>query len=495
MQSSGQAQLEVEQILERNSLDPRLQSLIGDEPAAGVGPVQTVFDPSTGASMAEFRDGGERMVAEAVQATRCAASAWASTPGHRRGAILSEIAAAVRRTSADLAALECLDSGKPLPQAAADVETAARYFDFYAGIADKIYGETIDQSEGFAYTRREPLGIVGVITPWNSPIAQLARSLAPALAAGNAVVAKPSELTPMSSIVLARLAITVGLPPGVLSIVLGAGPTAGAAIAAHADIAHVSFTGSVATGASVAQAAAARIASVTLELGGKSATIILADADLDAAANAGVGAVVRNAGQSCFATTRLLVDRRVHDALLERMKAMFAKLSIGPGLTSPDLGPLVSDAQLRRVNGYLERAIDAGARDVAEVTAPIPRCGYYARPVLLTNVTNDMEVAQSEVFGPVQVVVPIDDEDHGIETANDSKYGLAAGVFTKSLDSAHRLASRLEAGQVHINRYPGGGVDTPFGGYKSSGIGREKGVEALRHYTQTKTVIVHVGTA
>jgi aldehyde dehydrogenase (NAD+) len=483
-----------EEILAQHGLTGRVASVVGGESLEGDGPAQRVIDPSTGDGIAEFRDGGRRSIREATAAAAEVAQVWARTHGRGRGRILAEIAAAVRQHAVELAALESLDSGKPLPQAKADVETAAAYFEFYGGAADKIYGDTIEQVDGFAYTHREPLGVVGVITPWNSPIAQLARSVAPALAAGNVVVAKPSELAPLSSVTLVNLAEHAGLPRGVLNVVLGLGSTAGAALAADPLVAHVSFTGSVATGAAVARAAASRIATASLELGGKSATIVMADADLEAAANAGVAAVVRNAGQSCFATTRLLVHRDVRAELIARMRAKIAGLSIGPGLDSPDLGPLVSEQQLRRVRGFVDRALDGGALNVVGDTAPLPASGYFCAPVILDNVTNDMEVAQSEVFGPVQTIIEFCDEDQAVDIANDSIYGLAAGVFTNSIGSAHRIAARLQAGQIHVNRYPLGGVDTPFGGYKKSGIGREKGLEALRHYTHTKTVLVHVGT-
>jgi aldehyde dehydrogenase (NAD+) len=281
-----------------------------------------------------------------------------------------------------------------------------------------------------------------------------------------------------------------GLPPGACNVVLGTGRRVGAALARHPGVRHLSFTGSVATGREIARAASDRITGTNLELGGKSPTLILSDADLDAAAAAGVGAVIRNSGQSCFATTRLVVHRSVHDQLVELMVERMDRLTVGRGLDSPDLGPLVSRLQLERVRGFVDRSLQAGAVIANTVEQSLPDLGYFVRPHLLINVHNDMEVAREEVFGPVQSVIAVDDEDEAVAVANDSDYGLAAGIFTSSISKAHRLATRLEAGQVQINRFPTGGIDTPFGGYKQSGFGREKGIEAIRHYTQLKTIIV-----
>jgi aldehyde dehydrogenase (NAD+) len=481
-------------LLARSGLRPDLLAVVGESDVAGTGAEHAVIDPATGRAFASFRDADEDLVAVAVAAAAAARRTWGAGDGLRRAALLLKIAWLIRQRPASLAEVESLDSGKPLSQARADVETAARYFEFYGGIADKIYGESLEQPGGFAYTRREPYGVVAVITPWNSPIAQMSRSVAPALAAGNTVVVKPSELTPLASILLGRLMREAGLPPGACNVLPGSGPSAGSALVCHPDVSFVSFTGSVQTGRSVARAAGDRIVPVNLELGGKSATLVFPDADLAAAASAGVAAVVRNCGQSCFATTRLVVHRSVHDRLLELMRARLSKLTIGPGLQSPDLGPLVSAEQRDRVRGFIDRAVAQGAEVASDVAGHVPPDGFFLRPHLMVNVRNGMELAQQEVFGPVQSVIAVDDEDEAVAVANASQYGLAAGVFTSSLAIAHRCAQRLEAGQVQVNRFPAGGVDTPFGGYKRSGLGREKGVEALRHYTQLKTIIVDLGT-
>jgi aldehyde dehydrogenase (NAD+) len=484
-----------EWLLARSGLRPVLQAVVGGSAAAGTGAEQPVIDPSTGREFASFRDAGEDLVARAVESAVAAGLAWGINDGPRRAALLLGIGQLIRHRTGQLAEVESLDSGKPLSQAWADVETAARYFEFYAGIADKIYGESLEQPTGFAYTRREPYGVVAVITPWNSPIAQMSRSVAPALAAGNSVVVKPSELTPLTSILLGRLMLEAGLPAGVCNVIPGTGPSAGGALVRHPAVSVISFTGSLPTGRVVARIAGDRIIPVNLELGGKSATLVFPDADLAAAARAGVAAVVRNAGQSCFATTRLVVHRSVHDRLVELMRSQFTKLAVGPGLRSPDLGPLVSAGQRDRVRGFVERAIADGAVVASDVTGDLPPDGFFFRPHLMVAVRNEMELAQQEVFGPVQSVIAVDDEDEAVAVANSSQYGLAAGVFTSSLARAHRCAHRLAAGQVQINRFPAGGVDTPFGGYKRSGLGREKGAEALRHYTQLKTVIVDIGGA
>ena len=477
-------------LLVRSGLRPALEAVVDGSDVAGSGPEQAVIDPATGREFASFHDADDGLVSRAVASAAAARLAWGVNDGTRRAALLLRIAQQVRREAAVMAQVESLDSGKPLGQARADVETAARYFEFYAGIADKIYGESLEQPTGFAYTRREPYGVAAVITPWNSPVAQMSRSVAPALAAGNTVVVKPSELTPLTSIMLGRLMLEAGLPPGVCNVVPGTGASAGAALVRHPDVSFVSFTGSVETGRAVARTAGDRIVATNLELGGKSATLVFPDADLAAAASAGVAAVVRNAGQSCFATTRIVVHRSVHDRLVRLMSDQFSKLTVGPGLQSPDLGPLVSAGQRDRARGFVDRAIADGATVANEIAGDVPPDGFFLRPHLMVNVRSEMELAQEEVFGPVQAVIAVDDDDEAVTVANATRYGLAAGIFTSSLAKAHRCAQRLQAGQVQINRFPAGGVDTPFGGYKQSGLGREKGIEALRHYTQLKTVIV-----
>jgi aldehyde dehydrogenase (NAD+) len=455
------------------------------------GPSVRVEDPATLDELAIFADATPADVADAVGSAATAfARSWGVLKGTERARIMFAVAAAIRANLEGLARLETFDTGKPLRQARGDVETAARYFEFYAGHADKMYGETIPgEGDYWSYTLREPFGVVAHITPWNSPISQMCRGVAPSLAAGNTVVVKPSEITPLTSLAAAKIFSDAGLPPGVCNVIPGLGPSAGAALISHPDVAHVGFTGSVATGKTILHAAAERIIGVNLELGGKSPTIVMADADLTAAAQAGAMAVVRNAGQSCFATTRILVHRSIADEYTQRMVEQVGRLSVGPGIDDLDLGPVASAAQLTKVLAAIESGQAAGATLAVGGTRP-DRPGHFLLPAVLTGVTNEMAVAQQEIFGPVQTVLVFDEVEEAIAIANDSIYGLAAGVFTRDISTAHLLARRLQAGQVQINRYPMGGVETPFGGYKQSGLGREKGLAALEHYSQLKTVIV-----
>jgi aldehyde dehydrogenase (NAD+) len=452
----------------------------------------SVEDPATLREIATFGDANEPDVEQAVRSARLAyESAWRDIRGSARGQILAKVAAALTREALGLSQLEALDTGKPLGQARADVETAARYFDFYAGVADKVYGSTIPgEGDYWSYTLREPYGVVAHVTPWNSPLSQMCRGVAPCLAAGNTVVVKPSEVAPLSSLAAARLFVEAGLPPGVCNVIAGRGPTAGAALIRHPDVAHIGFTGSVATGKKVLHMAADRIVGCNLELGGKSPTIILPDADLDAAVQAGAMAVVRNAGQSCFATTRLLVHRSIAADYSARLCAAVAHLTVGPGLENPDIGPVASGQQLKKILEAIESARAEGAHIAVGGNRPDGLGGHFITPAVLTEVRNDMRVAREEIFGPVQAVLVFDELDEAVAMANDSAYGLAAGIFTRDIGVAHRIARKLEVGQVQINRYPMGGVETPFGGYKESGIGREKGLAALDYYTQLKTVIV-----
>lgn len=479
---------------EHFQLQQPLGALIDDEWMTDpVGDEITVEDPGTEIEVASMRVSTPDVVDRAVISAHAAyRGAWGRTSPVRRARVLAAIAQALRERSNDLAMLETTDTGKPLSQSRADVEASARYFEFYAGLADKIVGATLPLEEGtWAYTIREPYGVVAHITPWNSPIAQMCRGVAPCLAAGNTVVVKPSQLTPLSTLVAARIFVEAGLPPGACNVVVGTGEATGTALLRHPRIAHVTFTGSVATGRAVLRIAAERIVGCNLELGGKSPTIVMPDADLAAAARAGAMAVARNTGQSCFATTRQIVHRAVVEEFTIRLVENVRALRIGHGSVDPDVGPLVSAEQLAKVRAYVDDGVSVGARlEIGGRRPDIEHRGHFIEPVVLTGVTNDMRVAREEIFGPVQCVLTFDNEEEALELANDTDYGLAAGVFTHDLAAAHRLARQLEAGQVQIGRYPVSRVDTPFGGYKQSGMGREKGAEALLHYTQLKTVIV-----
>jgi aldehyde dehydrogenase (NAD+) len=460
----------------------------------GAGSVHDVEDPATEAVIARFEESSPEVVDTAVESAHEALGQWRRLDPAERGRRMYRAAEAIRADAELLSRLESIDSGKPLSQARADIAVSARFFEYYAGIADKIEGQTIPQPDGtFAYTVREPYGVVAHITPWNAPLSQMTRGVAPCLAAGNTVVVKPSELTPLTSVYAARLLVEAGLPAGVCNVVLGAGEPTGARLVGAAQVRHITFTGSVATGRRVGALAAQRVLGVNLELGGKSPTIVCADADLEAAAKAGALAVVRNSGQSCFATTRMLVHRSALDRFIELLAGHMAGLSTGHGLDDPDLGPLISARQLDRVRSFLQSARDSGAEVVVGGYTPDGvDLGHFIEPTLLQGVTNDMTIAREEIFGPVQSVIVFDSLDEAVAIANDTDYGLSAGVFTRDVATAHRVASLLEAGQVQVNRYVGAGVEVPFGGYKNSGLGREKGIEAVHYYTQVKSVIMAV---
>jgi aldehyde dehydrogenase (NAD+) len=487
---------DVEAALQESSLPHELTAFVDGAflPAAPGAERLDVDDPATGVVVARIAETPTGQVDDAVRSAHDAYLAWRDLDPAERGRRLAAVASALRHNADLLARLETIDSGKPLSQARADIAGSARYFEYYAGLADKLQGETIPQPAGtFAYTVREPYGVIAHITPWNAPLTQLTRGVAPSLAAGNAVVVKPSEITPLTTLYAARLMVEAGLPAGLCNVVLGRGNPTGAELVGHELVRHITFTGSVATGRSVGTVAAQRIVGVNLELGGKSPTIVCADADLAAAARAGALAVVRNSGQSCFATTRLLVDRSVRAEFVALLAERMAGLSLGHGLDEPDVGPLISHRQLERVLGYLESARASGADVVTGGERAERGGGHFVAPTLLQGVRNDMPVAREEIFGPVQSVLEFDSLDEAVAIANDTEYGLSAGIFTRDVGTAHRVAAQLQAGQVQVNRYTGAGVEVPFGGYKNSGLGREKGVDAMQHYTQVKSVIVDLG--
>lgn len=450
--------------------------------------------PASGGVGARVALSGVDEVETAVAAAAAAAAGWRDLRPIARGRILTAIAQALREHSAELSRIESLETGKPPWQSPLEVEIAAQYFEFYGGLANIYHGETIGLGGGYhSYTLREPFGVVGVITPWNAPLNQAARAIAPALAAGNVVVAKPSEFTSGTTVRLAQLAVAVcGLPPGVLNVVLGGGESAGSALVSNPRVRKVAFTGSVRAGREIGRIAAERIIPLTLELGGKSPNIIFEDADLTEAIPGAVRAFVVNAGQVCLAGTRLLVQRSIYGEVVRAIGDAVAATKVGPQADAM-VGPLTTEAQYERVQAYFDIARADGARAVTGGTIardPAWGEGWFVRPTVYGDVTSDMRIAREEIFGPVLVVLPFEDEADAIRLANDTEYGLAAGIWTQNLGRAHRVAAEIEAGQIYVNEYQAGGVETPLGGYKNSGYGREKGIEALHHYTQLKCVTI-----
>lgn len=455
----------------------------------------TVEDPGTGEQVGAIPRGRAKEVNQAVRAAAEAFPAWSARSSYERGQALRRIARALAAARDELARLESLDTGKPLSQARGDVDVAARYFDFYAGLADKFGGYEIPISpEYLALAQRVPYGVIGMIVPWNYPLQIASRGIAPALAAGNTAVVKPAEEASLTALRLAELAADAGLPPGVLNVVTGYGPEAGAALVAHPGVRHVSFTGSREVGEIVMAAAARQVKPVTLELGGKSPQIVFADADLDEVEPVLLRAILQNAGQTCSAGSRLLVEAAIADELVERLRSRFESVRIGRGEDDPDLGPLVSRAQLERVERHVAAARQAGLRLVTggrrAAFGPLGR-GYFFEPTIFTEVTADAPLFQEEVFGPVLAVTPFATAAEAVQLANATDFGLVAAIWTRDVSRAVAVANRLEAGQVFVNTYSaGGGVELPFGGFKESGIGREKGIEAMYTYTQTRTVVI-----
>ena len=449
----------------------------------------TAHNPLDGAPTTALAAGDADDAATAVAAATAAASAWRRQKPIQRGRLLMRLSQAILDDSLELESRERAETGKPAWQVPMEVQGAAGYFEFYGGLVNSFQGETIDLGPDYhCFTRREPFGVVGVITPWNAPLNQAARAIAPALAAGNVIVLKPSEFTSSTSIRLAELATEVGFPDGVFNVVTGTGAGVGVPLIENPAVRKVAFTGSVRAGREIGHIAADRIIPLTLELGGKSANVIFADADLDRAIAGSLNAFALNTGQVCSAGTRLLVEHSIHDEVVERLVAACHELS-----ESGRLGPLTTQAQYDRVLEYFDIARAEGAIAVVggEQIQP-PREGLFVTPTIYIGVDNSMRIAQEEVFGPVLAVIPFESEEKAISIANDSHYGLAAGVWTQNISRALRMADRLDAGQVYVNTWMAAAIETPFGGNKNSGYGREKGVEALRHYTETKCVVVQL---
>ncbi len=454
-----------------------------------------MIDPSDGSVFASIARGNAEDIDVAVRsAVRARDGDWGAMAPAERGRVLAAISRAIAEHADELALIEARDCGKPLKQAHNDVAACARYFEYYGGAADKLAGSTIPYTTGYAaLTWREPFGVTGHIIPWNYPLQIFGRSIGGALAAGNATVVKPAEDACLSLLRVAAIAAECGLPDGALNIVTGLGGVVGEALADHPQIQHISFTGSPATGARVAAKAATRHCPVTLELGGKSPQIVFADADVELALPTIVNAIVQNAGQTCSAGSRLLVEASIYESVLERLGERFRALRAGPALADLDCGPLIRASQLARVRAFIDDAAREGIETVAcgTIVADAPSNGFYAAPTLLRDVPFDNRIACDEVFGPVLVAMPFADEADAIRLANATDYGLVAAVWTRDGARQLRMARAIQSGQVFINSYgAGGGIELPFGGVKHSGYGREKGFDALYGFTTLKTVVI-----
>lgn len=454
-----------------------------------------VRNPSTGEVIAQISNASKAQVDEAVRAARVAFESddWRQWKAYERGQLLIELAHYIRMHAEEWSLLECRDVGKPLSQARADIEAAARYFEFYGGAADKVMGDTIPIEDGLLNAVvLEPVGITVHIVPWNYPIQITARSVAAAIATGNAVIVKSAEDTPLTTHAIAEW-LADKLPKGIFQHITGLGRDVGPYLTSHPDINHITFTGSVPTGIAVMKAAAENIIPVTLELGGKSPNIVFADANIEQALEGVMRAIIQNAGQTCSAGARLIIEETVKGSFVSQLVEKFQALQVGPGEADLDMGPLLNERQFTKITALLQQA----KADGYVITGGEPLLiegydkGYYIQPTILDGVDSKDPLAQEEIFGPVLTVLTFSSVEEAIALANSTDYGLVAGVWSKNIDTAHFVASRVQAGQVFINNYgAAGGIQMPFGGYKKSGIGREKGFVALRNYTQMKNIAI-----
>ena len=465
---------------------------------AASGRTFATYNPATGEVLAQVAEGDKADIDLAVKAARAAfdTGPWRKLSPSERGRMIWKLADLIEQNLEELAEIETLDNGKPLKIArAADVPLAADLFRYMAGWATKIEGNTIPISVPYtpgaqylAYTLREPVGVAGQIIPWNFPLLMAAWKLGPALATGCTVILKPAEQTPLSVLRLGELIQEAGFPDGVVNIVPGYGETAGAALAAHPKVDKIAFTGSTEVGKLILQAAAGNLKKVSLELGGKSPNVVFADVDLDAAIAGAASAIFFNQGQCCCAGSRLYVEKSIFDKVVDGVAAQAKKINVGSGFeSSTDMGPLVSEEQLNRVCGYLESGFSEGATALSGGSRHGDK-GYFVKPTVLVNTNESMKVVQEEIFGPVVTAMPFSDPEELITQANDSIYGLAAGIWTRDIKKAHRLAAQMRAGTVWINCYNIFDAALPFGGYKQSGWGREMGKDALEMYTEVKAV-------
>ena len=473
------------------NIDPSNCFIAGAWVAPLSGETLALTDPSDGTTLCHIARGRADDIDAAVGAAEAALSGdWGKATAAERGRVLAKIGQAVLANADELAKLEAMDVGKPLKQAHADVIALARYMEFYGGAADKVHGQTIPYLDGYTvYTLREPHGVTGHIIPWNYPMQIIGRSVGAALAMGNACVLKPAEVACLTALAFAEIARQAGLPDGALNVVPGLGAEAGAALAAHNGVHHISFTGSVGVGKLIQQTAGANVVPVTLELGGKSPQVVFDDADIDAAIPFLVNAGIQNAGQTCSASSRILVQRGVYDRVVDAMVDRYLSLQAGPALSDLDVGPLVSLRQKEIVEGFLAKGHDLSKAAEGQIDDGAPEGGAYVIPTLFADVAPDHALAQDEIFGPVQVIIPFEDEAEAIAIANGTDYSLVASCWNENGARQMRMARALLAGQVFINNYgAGGGVELPFGGTGLSGHGREKGFEALYGFSVLKTV-------
>lgn len=471
----------------------------GREVPSSKGDKTTLLNPANREVLATAAVGGAEEARQAVEeAERAFRSGWAETDGAHRARVLFRLGQLLTERAEEFSRLETLNQGKPLRESKADVLFAARTLEYMAGLADKVQGDSIPvPGERMDYTVREPIGVTVHIAPWNYPLQLSVRSLAPALAAGNTAVLKPATLTPLTALAFARLAKEAGLPDGVLNVLVGPGREVGETLVEDPRVASVSFTGSLEVGKRIMELASRHVRPVTLELGGKSPNIVFADADLERAARGVLYGIFLNAGQMCWAGSRLIVQRSVQEAFLGKLTELARKLKIGPGWEpGVEMGPLVSEDQMERVLGYVEKGQSEGARLVTgghRAVAPGLEKGNFVEPTIFADARSDMAISREEIFGPVLTSLAFETFEEAMALANDSTYGLFSGVWTKDLATAHRAARHIQAGMVSVNEYPVTFPQTPFGGYKQSGIGWEQGIHALDFYTRTKNVNVFFG--